>query len=241
MSKVFVLDTNKQPLAPVHPGGARKLLSSGKAAVFRQYPFTIILKKGVEAPTTPPLRLKIDPGSKTTGMAIVNDATGEVVWAAELSHRGQSIKKALDDRRAIRHSRRQRKTRYCPARFLNRGNTRQKGRMAPSLMSRVYNTLTWAKRLQRSCPLIALSVENVKFDTQQMDNPEIAGTEYQQGTLAGYELREYLLEKWQRKCAYCVTPVTGHHLSGEQSLTFYGNESMLNVSLAPERLARTRV
>jgi hypothetical protein len=27
--------------------------------------------------------------------------------------------------------------------------------------------------------------------------------EYQQGTLAGYEVREYLLEKWGRRCAYC--------------------------------------
>jgi len=27
--------------------------------------------------------------------------------------------------------------------------------------------------------------------------------EYQQGELAGYEVREYLLEKWGRKCAYC--------------------------------------
>ena len=36
-----------------------------------------------------------------------------------------------------------------------------------------------------------------------MQNPEISGVEYQQGELQGYELREYLLEKWGRKCAYC--------------------------------------
>ena len=45
MSKVFVLDTNKQPLNPIHPGRARMLLSQGEAAVFRRYPFTIILKQ----------------------------------------------------------------------------------------------------------------------------------------------------------------------------------------------------
>ncbi len=59
--------------------------------------------------------------------------------------------------------------------------------------------------------------------------------------LAGYELKEYLLEKWKRTCAYCVTPVTGHHLSGEQSPASYGNGSMLNVSLTPERQVRTIV
>ena len=93
----------------------------------------------------------------------------------------------------------------------------------------------------RLCPITAISQELVKFDMQAMENAEIKGVEYQQGTLQGYETRQYLLAKWDRQCAYCVTPVTGHHLSGEQSLTFYGNESMLNVSLAPERLARTRV
>src|SRR5215471_2883856 len=85
MSNVFVLDTNKQPLDPVHPGRARLLLTQGKAAVFRRYPFTIILAEAVSEPQVHGLRLKIDPGSKTTGFALVNDATGEVVWAAELA------------------------------------------------------------------------------------------------------------------------------------------------------------
>ncbi len=64
MSKVFVLDTMQRPLNPVHPGRARILLSSGKAAVFRRYPFTIIRKKEVAHPIVAPLRLKSDPGSK---------------------------------------------------------------------------------------------------------------------------------------------------------------------------------
>lgn len=72
-------NTKKHPLNPVHPGRARILLSSGKAAVFKQYPFTIILKVEVQAPHVEPLRVKIDPGSKATGLAIVNDASGEVV------------------------------------------------------------------------------------------------------------------------------------------------------------------
>jgi Restriction endonuclease len=43
----------------------------------------------------------------------------------------------------------------------------------------------------------------VRFDLQQLENPEISGVEYQQGELLGYEVREYLLNKWDRKCAYC--------------------------------------
>jgi len=46
----------------------------------------------------------------------------------------------------------------------------------------------------RYTPLSEISLELVKFDTQAMQHPEISGEEYQQGTLAGYEIREYLLE-----------------------------------------------
>jgi 5-methylcytosine-specific restriction endonuclease McrA len=201
MSQVFVLDTNKQPLNPVHPGRARLLLKQGKAAVYRRYPFTLILKRAVEQPMLHPLRVKIDPGSKTTGIALVHDGSGEVVWAAELVHRGEQIKRAMDKRRAARRSRRQRKTRYRKPRFDNR--RKRKGTLSPSLESRVCNVLTWVRRLMRLCPLGAISQELARFDTQALDNPDIEGVQYQQGTLAGYEVRAYVLLKWEHQCAYC--------------------------------------
>lgn len=201
VSFVFVLDNKRKPLAPVHPGAARLWLNQRKAAVFRRFPFTIILNETFSELSAEPLRLKIDPGSKTTGLAVVNDATGQVVWAAELSHRGERIKQRLAGRRAARRSRRYRKTRYRPARFNNRH--KPKGWLPPSLESRVSNVLTWVSRVRRLCPTQALSMELVRFDTQLLENPEISGVEYQQGTLAGYEVREYVLEKWGRKCAYC--------------------------------------
>lgn len=201
MNTVFVLDTNKQILAPCSRWRAHVLLSSGKAAVFRRFPFTIILKRPVENPVLPPHRLKIDPGSKTTGFALINEQTARVVWAAELTHRGQQIKAALADRRAVRRNRRSRKTRYRQPRFLNR--TRPAGWLPPSLQSRIENVMTWVQRLSRVCPIAALSQELVRFDTQLMQNAEVSGVGYQHGTLAGYEIREYLLEKWGRKCAYC--------------------------------------
>ena len=200
MNDVFVLDTSKQPLDPIHPAEARKLLRGGQAAIFRKYPFTIILKIAVTEELEP-LRIKVDPGSKTTGLAVVNDATGRVVWVANLQHRGQRIKDTLEGRRAIRRSRRNRKTRYRKPRFLNR--TRPQGWLAPSLQSRVDNIVTWVKRLGMVSHTTAISMELVRFDLQQMDHPEISGVEYQQGELAGYEVREYLLEKFNRRCAYC--------------------------------------
>lgn len=200
--RVFVLDTNRKPLSPCHPARARELLRTGKAAVFRRVPFTIILKYApIEGPTE--VRVKIDPGSRTTGMVLVMKRCGmdEVVWASELEHRGLEVKAKLEKRRAVRRARRSRKTRYRPARFLNRG--RKEGWLPPSLESRVNNAVTWVRRLCRWAHVGGLSMELVKFDTQAMQNPEVSGTEYQQGTLFGYEVREYLLEKWGHRCAYC--------------------------------------
>ena len=115
MSLVLVVDQERRPQRPVHPGYARWLLSHGKAAVLHRAPFTLILKRACLEAQPEPLRLKIDPGSKTTGLAVVNDGTGQVVWAAELAHRGEEVKHALDQRRGVRRSRRQRHTRYRPA------------------------------------------------------------------------------------------------------------------------------
>ena len=199
-NSVFVLDTNKQPLSPCRPSIARKLLRDGKAAVYRRFPFTIILKRSVElSEPVPPIMVKVDPGSKTTGIALVQD--DRVVFAAELTHRGQQIKDALESRRAIRRNRRNRKTRYRKPRFDNR--TKPKGWLAPSLQSRVNNLQTWLVRFIKLCNVQSISMELVRFDTQLMQDAEISGVEYQQGELAGYEVREYLLEKFGRKCCYC--------------------------------------
>ena len=199
--QVFVLSSDRQPLDPCHPARARELLRSKRAAIFRRYPFVIILKDRTAAESvTHAHTVKIDPGAKTTGMAIVNESK-HVVFAAEIEHRGFAIMKSLDTRRAVRRSRRNRHTRYRAPRFDNR--RRPEGWIAPSLMSRVQNIGTWVKRLQKFVPVKSLSLELAKFDTQKMANAEVSGVDYQHGELQGYETRQYLLEKWERKCAYC--------------------------------------
>jgi 5-methylcytosine-specific restriction endonuclease McrA len=187
---------------PCHPARAKELLKKGKAAVFRMEPFTIILKDRADG-VVQKLKEKIDPGSKKTGIALVADCKRgrKLVWACELEHRGEAIKKGLEQRRGVRRSRRNRKTRYRQARFDNR--RREIGWLAPSLMSRVYNIQTWTRRIQKLSPITSIALETVRFDTQKMENPNIAGVEYQRGSLLGYEVREYLLEKFERTCIYC--------------------------------------
>lgn len=210
---VFVLDKRKRPLMPCSERRARLLLERGRARVHRMVPFTIrLVDRYRENAILQPVRLKLDPGSQTTGMALVREreavdqATGEILRTGvvltllELQHRGFVIRDRLTARRAFRRRRRG-NLRYRPARFANRA--KPDGWLAPSLRHRVDTTMAWVNRLMGLAPVAALSQELVRFDMQAMQHPEISGSEYQQGTLFGYEVREYLPEKWGRQCAYC--------------------------------------
>jgi 5-methylcytosine-specific restriction endonuclease McrA len=231
MQRVFVLDHNKQPLMPCHPARARKLLKKGKAAIYRRYPFTIIMKYRVGG-NLQPVEIKFDPGSRTTGIALVGHfyRGSEVIWASNLNHRGLQIKADLESRRSLRRGRRHRKNRYRPARFLNR--LRPKGWLPPSLRSRVDNVKNWAFKLLRLVPLTQIAVEMARFDTQKLQKPEISGIEYQQGELAGYELREYLLEKWGRECAYCGAKNVPLEVEHIQARSKGGTDRVSNLTLA---------
>ncbi len=232
MSRIFVLDAERRPLSPCTPARARMLLKAGRAAILRRCPFVLILKTSRSDAGVEPLRVKIDPGALTSGIALINDGSGEVVWAAEVSHRGQEIRKALSRRRAVRRSRRQRKTRYRPKRVANR--RRPAGWLAPSLLSRVLNLLTWVARLRSFCPVGTLSMELTTFDTAALQDPTIAGIQYQQGTLAGYEIRAYLLEKWQRRCAYCGQSSTKLQVEHLIPKSRGGSDRLSNLVLACE-------
>ena len=211
MQRVFVLDGHRQPLMPCAPARARQLLARGRAAVYRRAPFTIILRDRAGGDTQP-IALQADPGSRTTGLALVAafDRGREVLWAAELTHRGLAVGKALESRRALRRGRRSRKTRYRAPRSFKRPHP--VGWLAPSLRSRVDNVAAWGRRLGALAPLASVAVETVRFDTQILEKPDIEGVAYQQGTLYGTELREYLLYRYGHQCAYC------HGLSGDPVL-----------------------
>ena len=197
---VFVLDRHKKPLMPCSEKRARLMLERGRARVHRLHPFTVrLVDRVVAGSVLQPVAVKLDPGSKTTGIAAVRDGSA-VLFLGELQHRGKQISESLTARRAMRRRRRG-NLRYRPARFDNR--TKPKGWLAPSLQHRVETVSSWVARLRRALPVTGIATELVRFDMQVIENPDIAGIGYQQGTLFGTELREYLLNKWNRACAYC--------------------------------------
>lgn len=201
---VFVLDKHGQPLQPCTPARARKLLTAGRAVVHRHTPFVIRLKdRSAAESAVAGVEVGVDPGSKFTGLAVFRgeDGVRAGLFHVEVRHRGEQIRDKMSGRAARRRGRRSRNLRYRSPRFLNR--TKPQGWLAPSLRHRVEGAMSWIGRLRRWAPVRKIHVERVAFDTQLLQNPNIAGVQYQQGELAGYEVREYLLEKWRRTCAYC--------------------------------------
>jgi 5-methylcytosine-specific restriction endonuclease McrA len=240
---VFVLDRKGKPLMPCSEKRAKLLLARGRARVHRLLPFVIrLVDVRVQDCALQALRIKLDPGSRVTGMAVVRDAqhvhssTGELAFGAvvlslmEIIHRGHQISEALTARRQMRRRRRG-NLRYRAPRFLNRGN-RAQGWIAPSLQHRVDTTVAWVQRIRRWAPVTGVSQELVRFDMQAMQTPGIEGIEYQQGTLAGYELREYLLEKWSRQCAYCGAQNVPLQIEHIQPKARGGSNRASNLTLA---------
>lgn len=239
---VFVLDKRKKPLMPCTEKRARLLLNRDRAVVVKLYPFTIRLKDRIGGETQN-IRVKIDPGSKHTGIAVVRESetidrgTGEVIGKLtvlnlfQINHRGRAISENLTSRSAMRRRRRG-NLRYREARFDNR--TKPDGWLAPSLQHRVNTVTSWVNKIGHLAPVTAISQELVRFDMQLIRNPEISGVEYQQGTLTGFTVREYLLEKWDRKCAYCGTehvPLQIEHIRPKAN---GGSNAVSNLALACE-------
>ena len=104
--------------------------------------------------------------------------------------------------------------------------------MPPSLESRVATILTWVTRLRRLCCIGTLSQELVRFDMQRLEHPALEGVEYQQGTLAGYEVKEYLLERWQRTCVYCGAKEVPLEIEHIQARAKGGTNRVSNLTLA---------
>jgi 5-methylcytosine-specific restriction endonuclease McrA len=234
VSRVFVLAKDGTPLMPCKASRARILLKKGRARIHKLYPFTIRLVN-VETGETQPVVIKLDPGATITGLAIVRQdeedpAEQTVLHLAEVSHRGKAVRKHMAQRAMFRRRRRTANLRYRSPRFNNR--TKPDGWLPPSLQSRVDNVMSLIGRYQAFAPINSIAVEAVRFDLQKLENPEISGIEYQQGSLAGYEIREYLLEKWGRKCAYCDAKNVALEIEHVHPKACHGSDRVSNLTLA---------
>ena len=204
-TQVCVLDQNGKPLMPTtRLGKVYRLLKTQKAHIASYEPFTIQLDYEPDTHVIQPMTLGVDSGAIHSGYSVAN--AHREYYSAEVVAR-DDISKRLSDRHMYRQHRRYRKTRYRKPRFNNRKN-KKKGWLPPSLEQKVAVQLNEIDHLHRHFPIQKIIVEVAEFDIQKIKDPNISSIEYQQGTLQGYNIRNYLLEKHNRKCFYCEKTVS---------------------------------
>ena len=200
-----VYSSDYEPLMPCHPARARKLLTKGRAVphhVKGIFGVRLLDRSRAECQVQD-VALNIDPGSDTTGLAVTTDDEDHqrtVLASVELKHRAKAIKATMTSRRQHRRNRRGR-LRYRAPRFDNR--RRKPGTLPPSVDSLRIDTMRVVNTLRQLYPISEVSIERNKFDPQLMANPDIKGVEYQRGTLFGWQVRAYVLERDGGRCVYC--------------------------------------
>ncbi len=209
-------------------------LRTGRAEVVRREPFTIRLKCAT-AEYTQAVTVGVDTGSQIAGVVAI--ANEEVVYQAEV-HLCTDISGKLLQRRQYRRNRRSRKTRYRAMRFANR--RRSRGWLPPSVRSKAEATLKAVVFVASLLPVSRIKVEVGSFDTQKMQDPDIAGIHYQQGQLQGYLVREYVLQKWQRRCSYCGASGLPLQLEHIVPNARGGSDRVTNLALACEPCNRRK-
>ncbi len=196
---VYVISKSGKPLMPCEPVIARLLLKDKKARVKSRTPFTIkLLVPSTEY--TQPVVAGMDTGSSKVGCAAV--ANGKVVYQAEVTLR-QDVSKKMKQRFIYRRARRVRKLRYRSCRFNNRAASRRKGRLPPSLTSKLESHLREKKQVESILPVSRWIVETANFDIHRITDPAVESTGYQEGPQQGFNnVRAYVLHRDGYKCQY---------------------------------------
>ena len=227
--QVCVLDQNGNPLMPTQRlGKVYRLLKTKKAHIVNYEPFTIQLDYEPKTHIIQPLTRGVDSGAIHSGYSLANEH--REYYNAEVIAR-DNISKNLSDRRMYRRNRRSRKTRYRQPRFSNRKN-KGEGWIPPSLEQKVKVQVKEIEHLHKYFPIKDIIIEVAEFDIQKIENPDISGKEYQQGTLHGYNIRNYLLEKYHHKCFYCDKEVSAFEVEHMIPKARNGSNRIDNLTLA---------
>lgn len=187
---VYVVNKNGKPLMPCSPAKAKHLLKAGKAKVIRREPFTIKLLWDCEE-NVQEVVAGMDTGSKTIGCAAI--VNGKVVYQSEVQLR-VDISDKTTRRKMYRKARRQRKCRYRKPRWQNRGSSLRRGRLVPSVKSKINSHLREKSFVEAILPISRWKVETATFDIHKISNPDVKGVGYQEGRQKDfYNTKAYIL------------------------------------------------
>lgn len=200
---VYVISKSGKPLMPTTPRKARLLLKNGKAKCVKRTPFTIKLLYDTTE-YTQPLSLGIDTGSSHIGSAVVGE-DGDIVYLSQIKIRNDITDK-MTQRFKYRRNRRNRKTRYRKARWLNRRNSIKKNRFSPTMRSKFHSHEKEIVFVKSILPIQYIIIETGTFDPHAMKNPDVLKNKwlYQKGTNYGFaNTKAYVLSRDQYTCQKC--------------------------------------
>ena len=204
MKRVYVLSPDRVPLMPCSCAIARLLLKQGKAKVVRRTPFTIKMYTQPVDTHTQPLTLGIDTGSAVIGSA-VSDECGNILYVSEGEVRND-IAQTMKNRATSRRNRRYRKTRYRPARWLNRRNSLKTGRFSPTMTSKTEAHLREIRFVQSLLPIQSRVLETGTFTPHALKHPAVLQNKwmYQKGINYGLaNTKAYVLTRDGYVCQRC--------------------------------------
>ena len=203
---VYVVSKDDKPLMPCENAVARLLLKQGKAKVKRKTPFTIkLLHHTTEY--TQDCTLGVDTGSSHVGTSVVN-SKNEVLYMSDVEIRNDIADK-MSQRAKYRRNRRNRKTRYRKARWLNRKNSIKKDRFSPTMRSKLDSHMKEIEFVKSILPISRLVMETATFDPHLLKNPSLHNSiykkwGYQQGGNYGFEnTKAKVLNRDGYTCQHC--------------------------------------
>lgn len=203
---VYVISQDGKPLMPCSNSITRLLLKQSKAKVKKREPFTIKLTYETTN-YTQDLTLGVDTGSGTIGTSVSKD-NGDIVYMSEVVIRNDITGK-MTQRAKYRRNRRNRKTRYRKARWLNRANSIKNDRFSPTMQSKLHSHIKEIEYIKSILPITEMVFEIGQFDTHLMKNPNLANPKikhwgYQKGINYGFEnTKAMVLNRDNYTCQYC--------------------------------------
>jgi len=240
---IFVLDVDGEPLMPTNPRKARILLKEGKSKVVKRRPFTIQLLYP-SGHNKQEITLGIDPGYANVGFSAVTEKKELMSGTLKLEN---GMKNRLEKKKRYRKARRQRIW-FREERYNNRANAREEGKLMPSVQRRLDTHMKLTeKEIMGLLPITKTIIEVSNFDIQKINNTEISGKEYQQGSLYGYKnLQSFVIAREENKCQLCGGGYNGkwnlHHIISRSN---GGTDKPDNIALLHEechkRLHRERL
>lgn len=231
-SYAFVLDNVGKKLSPTSENKAWFLIRKDRAKLVNKFPMVIQLTKTIdeEKIDATEIRFGSDEGSKYTGIALVQKCKtkNKPIFKGTIELR-QDVKHLMGVRRGYRKYRRQHK-RYRAKRFLNRGNSIKKLRVAPSVKQKRQSTLRVVNNLDKYIRINRFFIEDVKINIRALvEGYTPYRWQYQKSNRLDENLRKAVIFRDNNTCVMCGKTnceIQVHHITSRRQ---GGADSVFNL------------